>query len=57
MNPDYRRHHPKWYRPRVPIFWWLSERAYVKFIGREMTSVLVAYSAVMVLVLVVGLVQ
>ena len=54
MNPDYRRHHPKWYRPRVPIFWWLTEWAYVKFIGREMTSVLVAYSAVMVLVLVVA---
>ncbi len=53
MNPEYRPYHPKWYRPRVPIFWWLREWAYLKFIARELTSVLVGYSAVMLLVLVV----
>ena len=55
MNPEYRRYHPKWYRPRVPIFWWLHKRSYVVFIGRELTSVFVAYSAVVLLVLVLAL--
>ena len=55
MNPEYRRYHPKWYRPRVPIFWWLEQRAYVAFIGRELTSVFVAYSAVLLVVLVLAL--
>ena len=54
MNPEYRPYHPKWCRTKVPIFWWLWEWAYVKFICRALTSVLVAYSAVMLLVLVVA---
>ena len=53
MNPEYRPYHPKSYRPRVPIFWWLRQWAYLKFIARELTCVLVAYSAVILLVLVV----
>ncbi|HIC14032.1 MAG TPA: fumarate reductase subunit C [Candidatus Latescibacteria bacterium] len=53
VNPEYRPYHPKSYRPRVPIFWWLRQWAYLKFIARELTCVLVAYSAVMLLVLVV----
>ena len=55
MNPEYRRYHPKWYRPRVPVFWWLEQRAYVTFIGRELTSLFVAYSAIILLVLVLAL--
>ena len=51
MNPEYSRHEPKWHRPKVPIFWWLKQWAYFKFVARELTSVLVAYSAVMLLVL------
>ncbi len=54
MNPDYRPYHPKWYREKVPIFWWLSQPAYVKFIARELTSVLVVYVAVMLVALVVA---
>ena len=54
MNPEYRPYHPKWYRHRVPIFWWLGQWAYLKFIARELTSILVGYSAVMLLVLVVA---
>ena len=49
-NPNYTRHHPKWYRPRTPIFWWLRGPAYTKFIARELTSVFVAYTAVLLLV-------
>ena len=51
MNPEYTRHQPKSYRSKVPIFWWLKQWAYFKFVARELTSVLVAYSAVMLLVL------
>ncbi|MBI3981273.1 MAG: fumarate reductase subunit C [Gemmatimonadetes bacterium] len=50
MNPAYRRHHPKWYRARMPIFWWFRKAAYFRFIARELTSVFVAYSSVLLLV-------
>jgi fumarate reductase subunit C len=49
LNPDYTPHHPKWYRRRIPIFWWLRKRAYVKFIARELTSPFVAYAALLLL--------
>jgi fumarate reductase subunit C len=49
MNPAYRPHHPKWYRDRMPIFWWLGKFSYVKFITRELTSLAVAYAAVLLL--------
>lgn len=49
-HSDYRRYHPKWHRERLPIFWWLRKRAYAKFIGRELTSVFVAYAALLLLV-------
>ncbi len=52
MNPDYRPYHPKWFRRRVPIFWWLRQAAYVKFISRELTCLLVAYVAILLLVFV-----
>jgi fumarate reductase subunit C len=44
--------HPKWYRRRMPIFWWLGSRAYTLFIARELTSVFVAYAGLLLLVLV-----
>ena len=50
MNPAYRRHHPKWHRARMPIFWWLRKATYFRFIARELTSVFVAYAAVLLLV-------
>ncbi|NIR45452.1 MAG: fumarate reductase subunit C [Gemmatimonadetes bacterium] len=49
VNPDYTPHHPKWYRRRIPIFWWIRKRAYVKFIARELTSPFVAYAAALLL--------
>jgi len=49
MNEAYRRHHPKWFRARIPIFWWLRQLAYTRFIVRELTSLAVAYAALLVL--------
>jgi fumarate reductase subunit C len=49
VNPDYRLYHPKWHRRRIPIFWWLGKRSYIRFIARELTSVFVAYCAVLLL--------
>lgn len=50
MNPAYRRYHPKWHRAGMPIFWWLRSLPYARFIARELTSMLVAYAAVLLLV-------
>ena len=48
-NPSYKLYHPKWYRKRYPIFWWLEKFAYGKFITRELTSLAVAYAAVLLI--------
>ena len=50
VNPNYKRYHPPWYRRRMPIFWWLRSLAYTKFISRELTSLGVAYCALLLLV-------
>ncbi len=50
LNPDYTEYHPKWYRRRMPIFWWLGKRSYTKFISRELTAVFVAYTALGLLI-------
>lgn len=49
MNPQYSLYHPKWHRRRIPIFWWLGRGSYIRFITRELTSVFVAYAAVLLL--------
>lgn len=49
MNPDYTPFHPKWHRTRIPIFWWLRKGAYTLFICRELTSLFVAYTALLIL--------
>jgi fumarate reductase subunit C len=51
MNPEapYTLYHPKWYRRRVSVWWWLQKRSYAKFVLRELTSVSVAYFAFLVL--------
>lgn len=49
MNPKYVSFHPKWYRNRIPIFWWLERPAYTKFITRELTSLAVGYAALLVM--------
>jgi fumarate reductase subunit C len=42
-------HHPKWYRPPISIWWWLKKRSYAAFMLRELTSVFVAFFAVVLL--------
>lgn len=45
----YTRHHPKWYRRRVSVWWWLQKGSYTWFVLRELTSVFVALTAVVTL--------
>ena len=45
-----RRFHPRWFRRRTPIFWWLEKGVYVHFIVRELTSLGVAYAALLLVV-------
>lgn len=49
LNPAHTRHHPRWHRRRMPIFWWLRKWRYFRFIARELTSVLVAYAVLLLL--------
>jgi len=48
--PAYSEYHPRWYRPRVSTYWWLSRWPYLKFILRELTSVAVALFVILTLV-------
>jgi fumarate reductase subunit C len=41
----YTLHHPRWYRRRVSVWWWLQRRAYAGFVLRELTSLFVALFA------------
>jgi fumarate reductase subunit C len=38
-------YHPKWYRRRVSVWWWLESWNYTRFVLRELTSVAVAFFA------------
>lgn len=44
-EPHYTLYHPRWYRRRVSVWWWLQNRTYTSFVLRELTSVFVAYFA------------
>jgi fumarate reductase subunit C len=52
MSVRYTEFHPRWYRPRMPVFWWVSRRTYLLFVIRELSSVFVAWSVVFLLLLV-----
>lgn len=54
LNPQHTAYHPRWHRERIPIFWWVRNRRYTTFIIRELTSVMVVYSAVLLLVTLVA---
>jgi fumarate reductase subunit C len=41
--------HPRWYRKRVSVWWWLEKRTYAWFVLRELTSVFVALAALLFL--------
>ena len=49
---NYTPFHPRWYRPRVSVYWWLGEWHYLKFILRELSSVFVAVVVVETLMLI-----
>ncbi len=41
--------HPKWYRRRVSVWWWLKKGSHAFFVLRELTSVAVAFSSLVTL--------
>jgi fumarate reductase subunit C len=45
----YTLYHPRWYRRRMSVWWWLHNRAYAGFVLRELTCVFVALFAVVYL--------
>ena len=45
----YTLYHPKWYRRPVSVWWWLESWPYTKFVLRELTSLAVAYFALLAL--------
>jgi fumarate reductase subunit C len=45
----YTLYHPRWYRRRVSVWWWLQNRTYAGFVLRELTSVFVAFFALVLL--------
>ena len=45
----YTPYHPKWYRRRVSVWWWLESRSYTGFVLREISSVAVAFFAVVLI--------
>jgi len=45
----YTLYHPRWYRPRVSTYWWLGRWPYLKFILRELSSIFVAWTVVLML--------
>jgi fumarate reductase subunit C len=47
--PIYKEFHPRWYRPRVSVYWWLGDWRYLKFILREISSVFVAWFVILTL--------
>lgn len=51
-GPAYSEYHPRWFRPRVSTYWWLSRRSYLAFILRELSSIFVVWFVVYLLLLV-----
>lgn len=51
-RPGYTEYHPRWLRPHMSTYWWLSRWAYVKFILRELSSIFVAWFVVYLLLLI-----
>ncbi len=49
LEPSYTPFHPKWYRSRVSVWWWLQKAVYTRFVLRELTSLAVAFFALVAL--------
>lgn len=54
-SPAYSRHHPRWLRRRVSTYWWLARPSYFLFILRELSSVFVAWTVILLLMVVAAL--
>jgi fumarate reductase subunit C len=48
-SEQYTPYHPKWYRRPVSVWWWLENWSYAKFVLRELTSLFVAFFALVYL--------
>jgi fumarate reductase subunit C len=46
---QYTPYHPRWYRRPVSVWWWLQKRTYAVFVLRELTSIAVAFFALVLL--------
>lgn len=57
LHTSYSKYQPNVYRERTPIFWWMHKWSSVRFITRELTSIFIAYSAVLFLLFVRSLDQ
>ena len=40
---------PRYYRPRVSTYWWVTQWAYFSFILREISSIFVAWGVIVIL--------
>ena len=47
--PPHTPYHPRWYRTPVSTYWWMQQWSYFRFVLRELTSLGVAYSCVILL--------
>jgi fumarate reductase subunit C len=47
----YTPYHPKWYRRRVSVWWWLESPSYTGFVLREISAVAVAFFAAVLIAL------
>ncbi len=45
----YTLYHPKWYRRKMSVWWWLEQWRYTRFVLRELTSLSVAWFALLTL--------
>lgn len=51
QSQPYTEYHPRWFRPHVSTYWWIGSWRYLLFILRELSSVAVAWSVGLVLLL------
>lgn len=54
---SYTEFHPRWYRPRMSVFWWLRRRSYLLFVLRELSSLFVAWFVIYLLMLINAIAQ
>ena len=47
--PMFYKGHPRLYFKRMPIFWWIKKWSYARFIFRELTSLGVAFYAIIII--------